>query len=176
MTIRTHALAATGAVFVAAAVIAPAQAEKWAVACDRALITATEKGAKGPFEILDIRKVAVKVDTDAKTCALDGAEAAYLKGKAQPVALSPRAEDSKCTLTVTAKGDMFVDIRLVLTGDGAASHIVGVNYQLRKEAPAAGSPEAKAKATIISLFPIQKVKGARIERGTPACVQTKAGA
>jgi hypothetical protein len=171
--------AMTGAVaiaLIAAMGAAPAHAEKWTISCDAATLAAYDKGASRPYEVLEVKKYVVTVDTDAKTCAFRSVEAVYLKGKSEPVTLAP-APDAKCDLRVTNKGRAFLNARANLKGEKAlTSPILTLNYEVRSAPPAAGSAEAKGDYMVISGFPVLKAKGGKYDsRVKAACAQTKAG-
>jgi hypothetical protein len=170
------ALAFAG-IALAAVSAAPALAQKVTVSCDAASLAAYDKGADKPYELLQVRKFVVKVDVDAKTCAVESAEAVYLKGRAEPVALKSDTEAAKCSLRVTDKGLVFMNGRSHLTADKAiAKPILTINYEVRKNPPAPNSAEAKGEYFVISGFPSLKAKGARIESRVKAeCAQSKPG-
>jgi len=158
----------------AGVVPALASADKWTVSCGAATLAAKEKGAANPYELLDVKRFVLKVDVAAKTCAVEAAEAGFIKGKASPVALKADA-DAKCTLNITNKGRVFMDGRANLKGDKAlSSPILTINYEVRNPPPATGSPDAMGKYFIISGFPTNKIKGAQIDKDAKAgCTQAK---
>jgi hypothetical protein len=168
------ALAAAG-IALAALSAGPVQAQKLTVSCEEGSLAAYDKGADKPYELLQVKKFVLKVDVDAKTCAVESAEAVYLKGKAQPQALKSDPEAAKCTLRVTDKGRAFMNGRSHLSGDkGAVTPILTINYEVLKAPPAAGSAEAKGEYFIISGFPSVKAKGGKIDSRIKAnCAQSK---
>jgi hypothetical protein len=161
-------------VAIAGAMPASASADKWTVSCGAGTLAAQEKNAKNPYELLEVRRFVLKVDVVAKTCAVEAAEAAFTKGKATPVALKADA-DAKCSLNVTNKGRVFMDGRANLKGDKVlSSPILTINYEVRKQPPAAGSPDSMGKYFIISGFPTNKIKGAQIDKDAKvSCTQAK---
>lgn len=161
----------------ATAIAAPAAAEKWTIACDAVKLGAYDKGADRPYEMLEIKKFVVSVDTAAKTCSLQSVEGVYLKGTASPVIYSSDAAAAKCDLRVTDKGRAFMNARTDLKGEKALiMPIVTLNYEVRTTPPGAGSPEAKGDIMVISGFPVVKAKGGKYDsRVKTSCVQSKAG-
>ncbi len=132
---------AAATIALALAAPASAYAEKWTVSCGSASLAAQEKNAKDPYELLEVKHFVLKVDVEAKSCTVEAAEAVFRKGKSDPVAMKADA-GAKCTLRVTDKGRVFMDGRADLKGDKAlTSPILTINYEVRKEPPAAGSPE-----------------------------------
>jgi hypothetical protein len=166
---------AAAAMALAALSAGPAQAQKLTVSCEEASLAAYTKDADKPYEVLQVRKFVVKVDVDAKTCAVESAEAVYLRGKNEPMALKSDPEAAKCTLRVTDQGRAFMNGRSHLTADkGMTKPILTINYEVRKEAPAAGSADAKGEYYVISGFPGLKAKGGKIDSSVKAnCVQSK---
>ncbi len=170
---RTKLLAVT-LVALACAVPDSASADKWTVSCGPATLSAREKGAKNPYELLDVKRFVLKVDVAARTCAAELAEAAWVKGKANPITLKAGAE-AKCSLEVTNKGRVFMNGRADIKADKVlTSPILTINYEVRKPPPAAGSPESMGKYFIISGFPSHKPKGAQADKDAKvACTQGK---
>lgn len=156
---------------------APAQAQKLTVTCEAANLAAYDKGADKPYEVLQVKKFVVKVDVDAKSCTVESADAVYLKGKAEPAAMRGDTKAAKCTLNITNKGRIFMDGRADLKADKAlTSPILTVNYEVRREPPAAGSADAKGQYMIISGFPSMKAKGGKYDSRVKAdCIQSKPG-
>jgi hypothetical protein len=152
---------------------APALAQKWTVSCGPATLVAQDKGAKDPYEVLEVRRFVLKVDVTAKSCAVDSVEATYAKAKSSPIAIKDPA--AKCTLNVTNKGRVFMDGRANLKGDKVlASPILTVNYEVRAAPPSAGSPDSMGKYFVVSGFPMLKTKGAQIDnQAKAACTQAK---
>ncbi len=156
-------------------IAAPALAQKLTVSCDAANLAAYDKGADKPYELLQVRRFVVKVDVDAKSCTVEAAEGVYLKGRNEPVALKSDPKAAKCDLRVTDKGRAFMNGRTHLSAEkGLTTPILTINYEVRKEAPAAGSADAKGDYTLISGFPSVKAKGGKFENRVKAnCVQSK---
>jgi len=154
---------------------APALAQKVTVSCDAAALAAYDKGTDKPYELLQVRAFVVKVDVDAKSCSVETAEGVYLKGRNDPVAMKSDPAKAKCDLRVTDKGRVFMNGRTHLSADkNLMTPILTLNYEVRKEAPAAGSADAKGDYTLISGFPSVKAKGGKFENRVKAnCVQSK---
>lgn len=166
---------AAAALALAAASAAPALAQKLTVSCEAASLAAYDKGADKPYEQLQVRKFVVKADVDAKSCAVEAADALYLKGRAEMTSLNSDPKAAKCDLRVTDKGRIFLNGRFHLEAPkGLIAPILTINYEVRKEAPAADSAEAKGEYFIISGFPSVKAKGGKIDgRVKVNCVQAK---
>jgi len=173
--VTVRLVAATGGLALAIGVAAPAQAQKLTVTCESAALAAYDKDAEKPYELLQVRKFVVKVDVEGKTCAVESAEAVYLKGRSEPQNFVSDPMAAKCDLRATDKGRVFMNGRAHLRADKAlAAPILTINYEVRKDPPAAGSTEAKGEYFIISGFPLQKPKNAKIEtRIKVNCVQMK---
>lgn len=171
------ALAAGG---LALGMLAPAQAhaQKLTVSCEAASLAAYDKGADKPYELLRVQRFVVKVDVEAKSCAVESAEATHLKGRNHPQALKSDPAAAKCTLRVTDKGRAFMNGRAHLKGDASVvKPILTINYEVHKAPPAAGSAESKGEYFIISGFPSVKAKGGKIaNRIRVNCMQSKPGA
>src|SRR5262245_15725096 len=152
---------------------APPAPPKWTVSCAGATLAARDKGAKVPYEAIEVKRFVIKVDVGAKSCSVDSVEATFVQGKAAPVALAD--PDAKCILNVTSKGRVFLDGRALLKGNKVPSTpIVTVNYEVREEPPAAGSPEAAGRYFIVSGFPTTRPKDATVEKeAKAACTQAK---
>ncbi len=157
---------------------AQAQAQKFTVSCEAASLAAYDKGADKPYELLRVQRFVVTVDVEAKSCAVESAEANYLKGRNQPQVLKSDPAAAKCTLRVTDKGRAFMNGRAHLKGEArAVTPILTINYEVHKTPPAAGSTESKGEYFVISGFPSLKAKGGKVENRIKAgCVQSKPGA
>lgn len=157
------------------AMATPALAQKLTVSCEGANLAAYDKGADKPYELLQVRRFVVNVDVSAKTCSVEASEGTYLKGRNEPVAMKSDPKAAKCDLRVTDKGRAFMNGRAHLGGEKAVmTPILTINYEVRKEAPAAGSAEAKGEYFIINGFPSVKAKGGKFETRVKAnCVQSK---
>jgi hypothetical protein len=165
-------IVSAGILGLCAALPTTAAADKWTVSCGPATLLAQEKN-KDPYEQLQVRKYVMKVDVAAKSCAVEAVDAAYAKGKAGAVAL--KDPGAKCTLNVTKQGRVFMDARANLKGDKVlSSPILTLNYEVQKAPPAAGTPASTGKYFVIGGFPVQKVKGAQIDKEAKAtCSQAK---
>jgi hypothetical protein len=147
-------------------------ADKWTVSCSAATLSAREKGAAVPYEVLAVKRFVLKVDVAARNCAIESIEAAFTKGKSAPVSLKADA-DAKCTLNVTNKGRVFMDARATLKASNVlASPILTVNYEVRKPPPVAGSSDSMGKYFVISGFPTYKPKSGQFDKDAKAaCAQ-----